>query len=117
MEDETIPHTRQLESDQLEKHFTPEAIDYWKEIPPDRFIDALRHEMMNFFMPIVGFTELIYEQGDLDQVILEVGSSRLTLREFCEVIMRQQAKVYNMRELLLGYAKELRASENSQDTP
>jgi hypothetical protein len=107
-ENSKLPQTRKLDPESVEKHFTPQAIDYWKQVPPDQFIDAIRHEMMNFFMPIIGFTELIYEQGDLDNVIMQVGESKLTLREFCDVVFRQQDKVYHMRDLLTSYAKEMR---------
>lgn len=110
MEDDTdlTLNTQELATNALEKPFTPEEIEHWKQIAPDEFIDSVRHEMMNFLMPILGFTELIQEQGDLDLVVMQFGESKLTLREFCDVVLRQQEKVYHMRDLLALYSKSLR---------
>jgi hypothetical protein len=108
MEDDTRPQPRTTDPTEPQKLFTAEAIDYWKEVDPDKFIDAMRHEMMNFFMPIVGYIELINEQSDLDTVLMKIGNEEFTLRDLCEVVMRQQPKVYHLRDLLFRYSQELR---------
>lgn len=117
MEDDTRPQPIITEPVEAEQVFTPEAIDYWKQIPPDKFIDAMRHEMMNFFMPIIGYIELINEQSDLDIVLMKIGDNDFTLRHLCEVVMRQQPKVYNLRDLLFQYSQEIVERDEPNTNP
>jgi hypothetical protein len=123
MEDPTKPQPHGdllsgVSSSEVEKHdLSLEALEHWLNAPTYQFVNAVRHEMLNFFMPILGYTELINELSDLDTVLMRQGDKDFTLRDFCDVVLRQQDKVYNLRDVLLAYVKATRDSEAQPPTP